>query len=261
MITVRGFLILVGLLQSLSSFAFEADHVLWDKTPICLNLSLSEERLIHFPQAIQIIDNEAGNKLGILKVQESLYLKAKEAFNNKRLLVQVMPQGEVIIFTLSADEHHNANKPIEILINQEEEAKEASQTNNSLFDFNAITLTRFAIQSLYAPQRLLVIPNGITRTPMQTRRYITLLYGASMEARPLISWRGGDLYVTAVELTNLLNKEVIIDPRQLLGNWQTATFYPTNTLASRDKKESTTVFLISERPFHESLSAIREFTR
>lgn len=249
-------------LGSMHSFGLDFEHALWDKTPIHISLSLSEERLIHFSQAISIVDNEAGDKIAILKIQDALYIQAKEEFSNKRLLVQLMPQGEVIILSLSADKTINSNKPIEILTEKEAEAKPINDDSKPNLDINAVTLTRFAIQSIYAPERLLVIPGGVARTPMQTHRQITLFYGASIEARPLISWHGGEFYVTAIELKNQLNKEVVIDPRHMIGNWQTATFYPTNTLAGRGTKtDTTTVFLISDRPFNEAMTNPREFVR
>ncbi|WP_040534882.1 TIGR03749 family integrating conjugative element protein [Legionella drancourtii] len=253
--------VLISVLVSMEVFALDAEHVLWDKTPIHLSISLNEERLVHFPQAISIIDNEAGEKIAVLKIQDALYLKGKESFDNKRLLVQLMPQGEVIILNLSANEKITANKPVEILLENKEESNNNQPETANSFDINSITLTRFAIQSLYAPQRLLVIPEGVGRIPMQTRKKISLIFGASMESRPLISWHGGAFYVTAVELKNLLNKEVVVDPRRMVGNWQTATFYPTNTLAPRGKEDTTTVFLVSDRPFNEALATGREFVR
>lgn len=253
--------VLISVLVSMEVFALDAEHVLWDKTPIHLSISLNEERLVHFPQAISIIDNEAGEKISVLKIQDALYLKGKESFDNKRLLVQLMPQGEVIILNLSANEKITANKPVEILLENKEESNNNQPETANSFDINSITLTRFAIQSLYAPQRLLVIPEGVGRIPMQTRKQISLIYGASMESRPLISWHGGAFYVTAVELKNLLNKEVVVDPRRMVGNWQTATFYPTNTLAARGTEDTTTVFLVSDRPFNEALATGREFVR
>lgn len=253
--------VLISVLVSMEVFAIDAEHVLWDKTPIHLSISLNEERLVHFPQAISIIDNEAGEKIAVLKIQDALYLKGKESFDNKRLLVQLMPQGEVIILNLSANEKITANKPVEILLENKEESNNNQPETANSFDINSITLTRFAIQSLYAPQRLLVIPEGVGRIPMQTRKQISLIYGASMESRPLISWHGGAFYVTAVELKNLLNKEIVVDPRRMVGNWQTATFYPTNTLAPRGKEDTITVFLVSDRPFNEALATGREFVR
>ncbi len=242
-------------------FALNSEHVVWDKTPIHLNLSINQERLVRFPQAVQIIDNEAGDKISVLKVQDALYLKAKDAFSNKRLLIQLMPQGEVIILSLTADETTNAITPIEVLLEKYDSTENTPQDSKNNLDLNAITLTRFAIQSLYAPDRLLVVPAGVSRTPMQTRRNITLVYGASVSARPLISWHGGDFYVTAIELKNQLKQDVILDPRKILGNWQTATFYPTNTLSGRGHDDTSTVFLVSDRPFNEALQGMREFVR
>ncbi|EHL32597.1 TIGR03749 family integrating conjugative element protein [Legionella drancourtii] len=259
--TGKWLLALLVLSVSQHALALNAEHVLWDKTPIPLELPLNEERLVHFPQAISIIDNEAADKIAVLKVQDTLYLKGKEAFQNKRLLVQLMPQGEVIILSLNVNDKAHDVKPVDILLETKEDNTKPTEEISNPLDLNAVTLTRFAIQSLYAPQRLLVIPEGIGRIPMQTRKQISLFYGASIEARPLISWHGGSFYVTAVELKNLLNKEMIVDPRQMTGNWQTATFYPTNTLAPRGKEDTTTVFLVSDRPFSTALASGREYVR
>ncbi|HRD70575.1 MAG TPA: TIGR03749 family integrating conjugative element protein [Legionella sp.] len=259
--TAKWLLALLALIASQHALALNAEHVLWDKTPIPLELPLNEERLVHFPQAVSIIDNEAADKIAVLKVQDTLYLKGKETFQNKRLLVQLMPQGEVIILNLNVSDKAHDVKPVDILLEAKEDTTNPTQETSNPLDLNAVTLTRFAIQSLYAPQRLLVIPDGLGRVPMQTRKQISLFYGASIEARPLISWHGGSFYVTAVELKNLLNKEMIVDPRQMTGNWQTATFYPTNTLAPRGKEDTTTVFLVSDRPFSTALASGREYVR
>lgn len=242
-------------------FAANTEHVVWDKTPIHLNLSLNQERLVRFPQAIQVVESEAGDKISVLKVQDALYLKANEAFSNKRLLIQLMPQGEVMILSLTADDKINAVDPVEVLLEKVNDSQPTNQDTKNNLDLNAITLTRFAIQSLYAPDRLLVMPEGVSRTPMQTRRDIHLVYGASISAHPLASWHGGDFYVTAVELKNQLKQEVILDPRHIIGNWQTAAFYPTNTLAGRGNEDTSTVFLVSDRHFNEAMQASREFVR
>src|ERR1700744_844194 len=96
--------LLVLMSLSCQLYALDAEHVLWDKTPISIDLSLNDERLIHFPQAISIIDNEASDNITVLKAQGSLYLRGKKPFMNKRLFIQLMPQGEVVILNLSAKE-------------------------------------------------------------------------------------------------------------------------------------------------------------
>jgi integrating conjugative element protein (TIGR03749 family) len=253
--------LLILALISTTTFAANTEHVVWDKTPIHLTLPLNQERLVRFPQAVHVIENEAGDKVSVLKVQDAIYLKAREPLNNQRLLLQLMPQGEVIILSLSADDKITITEPVEVLLEKTDSTPQTPEVKNNP-DLNAITLTRFAIQSLYAPERLLVVPAGVSRTPMQTRRNIHLMYGATVSAHPLLSWHGGDFYVTAVELENQLKQEVILDPRQILGNWQTATFYPTNTLTGRGHSHNTTtVFLVSDRPFNEALQGSREFIR
>ena len=242
-----------------SAIAAPVEHVVWDKTPIRITLPLNQERLIRFPLAVSIVDSELDEQVGVMKIQDALYFNAHAAFTNKRLVVQLMPNGEAIVLSLTANEEAGNTTPIEVVVEGSEDDDKPVPTTSS--DINAVTLTRFAIQSLYSPERLLVTPPEITRTPMQTHRHITFVYGASITAKPLISWHANDLYVTAIELKNDLNKPIIIDPRQLLGNWQTATFYPTNTLAGRHHKETTTVFVTSSRPFGDALQDNREFAR
>ena len=244
-------------------------HAVWDKTPIPITLSLNQERLIRFPLAISIVDSELDKDIGMLKIQDALYLNARKPFTNKRLVVQLMPEGEAIVLSISASKEATDGAPIEILVpEQAEEPGPEIQENDAVppdakksSEVNPVSLTRFAIQSLYAPARLLVTPPGVARSAMRTHKNIALVYGASILARPIISWQGGDLYVTAIELKNELKKKVVIDPHHLVGNWQTATFFPTNTLEARGNADTTTVFVVSDRPFGESLSQSQEFVR
>lgn len=231
-----------------------AQHLVWDKSPVQISLPLNQDRLIRFPKAISIVDSEL-SEVSVMKIKDALYLNAHKAFSNKRLVVQMMPQGEAIVLNLSANPEAVDTAPIEIVIN---EASENPEVTEQSFEINPITLTRFAIQSLFSPERLLVTPPNVTRVPMQTTRYIHFMNGASVTARPLISWQANGLYVTAVELKNDLNKPVEINPKQFLGAWQTATLFPTNVL---NKHDITTALVTSSRPFNEALGMRQEFVR
>nr|WP_248614417.1 TIGR03749 family integrating conjugative element protein [Legionella fairfieldensis] len=247
-------------------YGASTEHVLWDKSPIPIQLPLNEERMVRFPSAISIIDSELDKTVGMMKMDDTLYVNAHQPFQNKQLVVQLMPDGEVIVLRFSADENYHNTQQVEVVLPQQaplpakEEDSEARQEAPDRA-INPVSLTRFAIQSLYAPARLLETPPGLSRTAMQTQKTITLVYGAAVTAHPLISWAADGLYVTAVELKNELNKKIILDPRQLLGEWQTATFYPTNTLNPRASHETTTVFLVSSRPFGEALKAFGGYVR
>ncbi len=134
-----------------------------------------------------------------------------------------------------------------------------SASASSQYDYSAVTLTRFAIQSLYAPKRLILTPEGIHRAPMQTEKHVPLFYGASIDAMPLASWRAGPLFITAVELKNLLSHPISIDAKTIKGDWQTAALYPSTQLPSQDKHETTTIFLVSSKPFDKALNGHKDF--
>lgn len=258
------------------------EHVVWEKTPIRVSLPLNEERLIRFPLAVSIVDSDLETSTGVMKAQDVIYLNAHEAFKNKRLVVQLMPEGEPIILSVSASAETTNTTPIEVVMGDNDSVPIQGSGNEAMQDtppsevssaiqqtltpatptqLNPVSLTRLAIQSLYSPERLLTNLPNVTRTPMRTHRTVTLVYGASVLARPLISWFGDDLYVTAVELRNQLNKPVTLSPTTLMGDWQTAAFYPKNTLGARGKNDTTTVFLTSSKPFGEALFDNREFVR
>jgi integrating conjugative element protein (TIGR03749 family) len=251
------------------ALSLPTQHVVWDKTPIHITLPLNQERLIRFPLAISIVDSEFEKDIGMMKIQDALYLNAREPFTNKRLVVQLMPFGEAIVLSISASKDATDAAPIEVVLAEKNEERSSpapeggEDVRPASFapEVNPVSLTRFAIQSLYAPERLLITPPGVSRSAMRTHKTIALVYGASILARPLISWQGNDLYVTAIELKNELKKRVVVSPHLLVGNWQTATFYPTNTLEARGHRDTTTVFVVSDRPFGEALSQTGEFVR
>ncbi|CDZ76685.1 integrating conjugative element protein, family [Legionella massiliensis] len=255
---VKFTLLAFGLALTQLSHALASEHLVWEKVPLAIELPINQERLVQFPQPIKIIDQQLNANLEVLKVKDSLYLKAKEPFKDSRLIAQLLPEGEVIILNLKADEAAKNTTPIEILIDN---PKLSPSQNINQYEYNAIQLTRFAIQALYSPERVREIPEGIYRTPMQTNKIIPLFYEASVEARPLASWRGGNLYVTAVELKNLLNKPLQLHFSKIIGQWQTASFFPKSTLPERNQHESTTLFVVSDKPFVEALSAHRRYQR
>lgn len=247
-----------GLLITQISHALSSEHLVWEKVPLTIELSINQERLVQFPQPIKIIDQQLNKNLEVLKVKDSLYLKAKDLVSDARLIVQIIPEGEVIILNLKTNEKAINITPIQILI---DDSKNQSPTQSSQYEYNAIQLTRFAIQALYSPERVREIPEGIYRTPMQTTKTISLFYGASIEAHPIASWRGGNLYITAIDLKNLLNEPIELQFSHLFGSWQTASIYPRSELPSRNQHESTTLFLVSEKPFVEALTQQARFIR
>ncbi len=132
-------------------------------------------------------------------------------------------------------------------------------TTNSSTDINTVsrknsymTLTRFAAQQLYAPLHLIQDIPGIVRTSV-AHNSINLMPGGAIDAKPLLAWRAGKYYLTAVKLTNRTEQPQSLDPHDLSGTWLTATFQHQRLLAAGNEADTTVVYLISSRPFESSI--------
>lgn len=245
---------------------YQAEHVVWNKLPIAFAVPVGHERLLSFPEKVKVINDDASltsDKVTILNNSGTLYIKAKQVFDPVRLRVVIVSSGETILVDLTGVQNGD-DLPLEVVL--------ANSTNNSSSNQNAIdndnadksvknsaaanvvSLTRFAIQQLYSPKRLLEENPNIYRTPMYTQKSVVLTTGDSLSAFPLISWRGGDLYVTAVLLRNNLHQSVSINPNAFLGCWQSISSYPLTSLEPAGVEgDRSTVFLVSSSPFGDAL--------
>jgi len=233
------------------------ERITWDKTPIRLTLKVGAERLIHFPSPVRVnVQNERTADLRTQSMDGTVYWLAKEPFETTRILIQEIDSGRTFLFDLSA-KNKGGTAPVTVLVPKR--GKTASVVTSSHLDNEAkpldyITLTRFAAQQMYAPSRLLRNDSRIHRVPLNTPDTINLLRGGTVTATPLISWLGdGGLYITVVRLQNRVDQAQPLDPRELRGRWLTATFQHARLLPSGNEADTTSLYLISARPFAESL--------
>ena len=265
------------------------EHVVWERMPIEFIIPVGQERLLTFPGQVSFHNTDQSlttDKISVLNNNGTLYIKAKKAFAPIRVPIVLKKTGAVILIDISAKSDTD-DTPVAVVLRQNssdleaatasdnETPKKQEKQKNSTAPINYITLMRYAIQHLYGPERLMAEDMQINRTPMYTSKSVNLFYNSDVMAMPLISWRGGDLYVTAVLLKNLKEKKetketkkekkekkVILDPRKLIGDWLAASFYPTDFLTAKDTlHDRTTIFLISNSSFNEALHKTRGFLR
>ena len=251
---------LLAVCQMVQADNFE--HVVWDKSPINIKLPIEKERMVVFQGPVKLIHNELEGFAIIQKTKDTFYIKALRDFAPKSVVVRVIPDGEVIKLNVSADASYINKTPIEIL------SKDAMATANETIStsegtpINTITLTRFAIQSLYAPERVLEMPQGVGRVAMNTHKTVNLISGGGVMAHPLLSFGGDGLTVTAVRINNLLSKPQEIEPDMLYGKWESIVFYPSNALAPKGRQgDETVVFVTSNKPFGDSLNELQGYVR
>lgn len=235
------------------------EHVVWKREPIRVTLPVGIERFVSFPTEVQFGYNTNLLPPSVLRVENdnrTLYLLAKKPFTTERVEAK-LANGEVILLDINA-KIQASNNPLDIVLPKLKNAHTSNENKVSTESMNYITLTRYAIQQLYAPKRLLKQTLHITRFPMETAHVVPLFYDGSASAMPLASWRGGNLYVTALFIKNLLNQPLRLDPRRICGHWKTASFYPQITLASRGtpmNRDTSTLFVVSKAPFADAIQA------
>jgi integrating conjugative element protein (TIGR03749 family) len=257
-----------------------SEHLSWKGDPILIELPLNQEKRIIFPAHVTFDAKGAltTDQLRVINNDQSLYLTALKPINTTRVYVTLQDSNEVVMMDLStADKANSVTTTIDIQQNNNApsitthtvnagrsataslNAPNAQATPDSPVSDNDVyvTLTRFAWQQLYAPERLLVNPAGITRAPMHTDALRSdLVYGDKVIAHPLASWLYQGHYLTAVQLRNKYDHAARLQlSRDLCGNWETVSAYPRTTLKAAGNKtgDSTTLFLISAKPFGETL--------
>lgn len=255
-------ILLAGINAASMSYAMPSDtrmvnqsdqHIVWNRKPIQVTLPVGIERFMSFPSAVQFGYNTNLLPPSAFRVENdnrTLYLLAKKSFSTERVEAK-LASGDIILLDINAKAHANDN-PVDIVLPKPTSAFPTTQSQSSVASVNYVTLTRYAIQQIYAPRRLLKQSMSMTRFPMETTHVAPLFYDGSASAMPLASWRGGNLYVTALLVKNLLNQPLRLDPRLLCGAWLAASFYPQTTLASHGtaiNQDTSTLFVISYQPF------------
>jgi integrating conjugative element protein (TIGR03749 family) len=234
-----------------------AERIAWRKTPIAVQLRVGSERLVHFPGAVKV--GLPASLQGIVRVQSiagTVYLLAQQPFASSRVVIRGADDGRIVLIDVSANVDGADTEAVEIFYPDdmrgehkrvESEKPGESKPANALA-YGYVTLIRFAAQQLYAPARLLEELTGVVRVPIK-REPIAFVRGDAVQAIPLIAWRAGDLFLTAVKLTNKTRQPQVLDPRTLRGRWLTATFQHNRLYPAGDEADRTVVYLISARPF------------
>ena len=230
------------------------ERIEWKKAPIHLDLKVGHERLVHFPASVKV--GMPANLQPLLRTQSvngTVYLLANAPFDATRVLVRTVDGGQIYLFDVSASIEGGQTNPMQVFVkevveNTSDQTDLSVDRNETIAQYSYVTLTRFAAQQLYAPARLAQGRPGIVRVPV-ARGSIPLLRGAAVDAVPLVAWRAGGLYITAVKLTNRSDQPQTLDPRDLRGSWLTAVFQHNRLLAAGSEADTTAVYLISARPF------------
>lgn len=247
--------ILTALLISTVSHAQE--RVVWDKKPIEIILQPNVEKMLVLPTESARVKIPAAirGSLDTLSNNGVIYWTASEEFSAKRVLIQDTQNQQMLVVNLSSSAEHGTGEAVSVLYKspeQEAADENVQQQNAQLKTYGYEELTRTAAKHLYAPERLIQVPDGMFRINVKQVSDLHLIRGHIVEMTPVISFSNAGLYVTAVKLRNKQSTKVILDPRDIRGNWLAATFQHATLGPTGELTDTTALYLISKRPFWES---------
>ncbi|MDO8828252.1 TIGR03749 family integrating conjugative element protein [Methylophaga sp.] len=265
-----GSLLFLCLAFSYGAWADEAvERLFWDKVPLRITLPVDRERRVSFPGEVRVgIPVQLASQLRTQSNAGTVYWLAHAPFEPQRIEVRDLAgQGSVLIDLSAENDPDLPAPPLEIQFRQQPGGSEADpSTGSDAHQLSRrasaktptrapglVTLTRFAAQQLYAPARLLKAAPGIHRVSVSLKPISHLLKGAAITATPIAGWQSGRWYMTAVALNNTGAQFIELDPRHLRGQWRAATFQHSRLHPAGSEADTTAVYLISDRPFHEAL--------
>lgn len=262
------FSLLIILISSLNNVNATASMRLLNVTgePIKLELKVNQEAQLAFEYILGDIGIPDGIKdvLEVQSIDSRLWLKAKTDFKPVRFLIKDQI-GNISILLLSAKQSASLVTTVQpIKYNVVTELKQkvsiAAHLNakSKQQSLNYVDLTRFAAQTFYAPKRLVNKVNVI-RKPIDTKSVslfacsLHLSCNGNVLANPVATWHSKRYYITAVMLKNKTNRKIILDPRDLIGRWKSATFQFNSIGRAGTNTDTSMVYLVSLLPFEQSL--------
>jgi integrating conjugative element protein (TIGR03749 family) len=258
----------------------QADELMkWERIPLQIPLSTAHERVVFVDKNVRVGFPPALNgKLRVQSTGGAVYLKAETTFPTTRLQLQDVETGEVILLDVTATATETGpDEPVRLVysedvtrLNSQRDLRETGVKTGSdnapsggtgspdaadtaapptKPHFNAplpVLLTRYAAQSLYAPQRTVEAVPGIHPLNPHLPGRITTLYPAEPVAvTPLAAWGVGPRAVVALQVRNTQARRLILDPRLLQGEFVAATFQHRWLGATGTPEDTTVLYLVT----------------
>ena len=264
---IQGLFVILLAFASASVIADTPERVLWDKRPISVHLQVGHERIIHFPDEVRYwLPDTVKRHVSVLAANGVLYIRAVEPFPTTRIRIQGLNDQQIYLLDITASEVAAVSDELIVMTKENTRNRSKEATAYKTTEDWRIRLTRYAAQQLYAPERLVDGDSAIKRIPVESKTSVPLIRGGLIETVPIASWQGHGLTVTAVRVRNLSRQSLQLqfdrsDSLQALdlsylvrGDWLTATLQHDRLGAMGDETDTTTLYLVSNRSFVESLS-------
>lgn len=246
--------------------AWATEIVHYDNMPVTIELHKGEERTLKFGDHVQVGITKGQQVKKLFRAQSAqgaVHFLPYSEFDKQRVQIKRMTDGRVILLDLVSTTAPN-NKPLEevkIILDFENtvEDPEVTTSSDSTMDIPVVTpvdLTRYVSQKLYGPTRLHRDLPGISETELGVKGAIKIFRGENKYktvSTPIVAYQSGNYYIAGIHIKNTAEHPVRLDYFDLNLQFSHATFQHHTLNENGTPGDSTTLYLVSEKPLKETL--------
>lgn len=265
-------LILLCLLM-LSGLTQAVELMKWERIPLQIPLTVGQERIVFVNKNVRVgFPPSLNGKVRIQSTGGAVYFDARDSFPVTRIELQNKENGEVILLDVSAVPGKVTREPVKLVYDGEVATATASDRQSVSGDAGSskkspspesgtdaapahktpklsaplpVVLTRYAAQSLYGPVRTVEPVPGISPVSLKLPSSITtLMPGEPVSVTPMAAWSLLGDSVVALQVRNRSADKVVLDPRELQGQFETATFQHRWLGRAGTPEDTTVVYLV-----------------
>jgi integrating conjugative element protein (TIGR03749 family) len=242
------------------------EKLFWRGRPINIHLQTGVQHLIRFPSPVQIgMTPDLSSNVSVESAANVVYLTAKADFDAVRIRFRRLDTGTIYLFNIRSSKKGSSSltELVDAQTSNDEvsDVAEGSPNKPGKTPYGYVTLTRFAFQKVYAPDRLIEDLKGVSERTLKSKQPIRhLIPGSEVAAVPWAQWTTPNgLYVTAVYLSNMANQSVQLDPRNFRHSkeWLSTSLFAGHLAPHDALGDSTTMVVISEAPWEDSIAWLR----
>ena len=239
--------------------------------PLSLSISPREESALRFPWRVKpAMPSQMVGMVDPVTIGDTFYLTPASPFEETKFWFESQETGAMIYMNIRAAEDAPPAR-VRVLDTRADEAVAeageppregtgASRATEPVFH-TKITLARFAMREVYAPDRLRMTLEGLTEQPLgQPTTVDDLVPGATVSATPWKEWRTSDgRYVTILRVRNLGPRPASLDPtRRRHTRFQIASVPRSPVLAPRGELgDETALVVIATAPWRDAIAWVR----
>lgn len=239
------------------------EHAVFERQPVRVPLPVEQERLITLPAPAALhVPSDMDRVARLEVIDRTVYATALVPFTPIRIVAELIDSGQQIPLDLLADESTaSATSELQLSVVEPEHLAAARGVADDSSDeaepsaspdvgaIDMVELTRHAARQLYAPRRLAWATPGVQQVEVSTAPFEGLIPGLNVETAALGQWRGGQLYVTAVRVTNRSRHPLELPIDELRGQWLAVTAQHGRIGAAGSETDTTALYLVCERAF------------